>query len=228
MVLQCINGVSSNPVEGRTKIWQLKDLILTLFGLIFRRIYDVKHQSINQSINHIYIYRRKKYKCFCWHSWEKKIGYMYMYVGLGSQTFFLNLNLHVIDVCYTEWEFDFNSACPKNGNTNFRMGTKKFGVKVGVMVFNTTFNNNISVMSCRSVLLVEETTCRKSQTNFIYHIKWIHLAISGIPSSHNISDDRHWLHRYGVNIYFHTITTMTTPTNFGALWVCKYGCSKLL
>ena len=39
MVLQCINGVSSNPVEGRTKIWQLKNLILTLFGLIFRRIY---------------------------------------------------------------------------------------------------------------------------------------------------------------------------------------------
>ena len=34
MVLQCINGVSSNPVEGRTKICQLKDLILTLFGLV--------------------------------------------------------------------------------------------------------------------------------------------------------------------------------------------------
>jgi hypothetical protein len=38
LVLQCINGVSSNPVEGRTKICRLKDLILTLFGLIFRRI----------------------------------------------------------------------------------------------------------------------------------------------------------------------------------------------
>ena len=36
---QCINGVSSNPVEWRTQIWQLKNLILTLFGLIFRRIY---------------------------------------------------------------------------------------------------------------------------------------------------------------------------------------------
>ena len=30
----------SNPVEGRTKNWQLKDLILTLFGLIVRRIYN--------------------------------------------------------------------------------------------------------------------------------------------------------------------------------------------
>jgi hypothetical protein len=39
MVLQCINGVSSNPVEGRTNMWQLYNLILTLFGLIFRRIY---------------------------------------------------------------------------------------------------------------------------------------------------------------------------------------------
>ena len=34
LVLQCINGVSSTPVEGRTKICQFKDLILKLFGLI--------------------------------------------------------------------------------------------------------------------------------------------------------------------------------------------------
>ena len=39
LVLQCINGVSSNSVEGRTNICQLKDLILTLIGLIFRRVY---------------------------------------------------------------------------------------------------------------------------------------------------------------------------------------------
>ena len=38
-MLQCINGVSSNPVEGRTNILHLNNLILTLFGLIFRRIY---------------------------------------------------------------------------------------------------------------------------------------------------------------------------------------------
>ena len=37
-ILQCINGVSSNPVEGRTQMWQLKHLIITLFGLIFRRL----------------------------------------------------------------------------------------------------------------------------------------------------------------------------------------------
>ena len=38
-MLQCINGASSNSVGGTTKIRQLKDLILTLFGVIFRCIY---------------------------------------------------------------------------------------------------------------------------------------------------------------------------------------------
>ena len=38
-MLQCINGVSSNLVEGRTKMCQLKYLILKLFGLFFRCIY---------------------------------------------------------------------------------------------------------------------------------------------------------------------------------------------
>ena len=53
LVLQCINGVSSNPVEGRTKICQLKDLILTLFGLIFKRIYIhcIKSNGIYQQEN---------------------------------------------------------------------------------------------------------------------------------------------------------------------------------
>jgi len=39
LVQQCINGENSNPVEGRKKNWQLKNLILTLFGLIFRGIW---------------------------------------------------------------------------------------------------------------------------------------------------------------------------------------------
>ena len=51
---------------------------------------------------------------------------------------------------------------------------KNTGVRVMVMVFNATFNN-ISVLSCRSDLLVDETgvtgenqrPCRKSRTNFI-------------------------------------------------------------
>ena len=52
--------------------------------------------------------------------------------------------------------------------------TSKLSFRVCLMVFNTIFNN-ISVISWRSVLLVEETggpvgkelTCRKSLTNFI-------------------------------------------------------------
>ena len=41
LVLQCINGVSSNPVERRTTFDSSKNLMLTLLGLIFRRIYNI-------------------------------------------------------------------------------------------------------------------------------------------------------------------------------------------
>ena len=40
---------------------------------------------------------------------------------------------------------------------------------VCLMVFNATFNN-ISVISCRSVLLVEETTDLSQFTDKLYHI----------------------------------------------------------
>ena len=67
MVLQCINGVSSNPFEGRTKIWQLKNLILTLFGLIFRHIYIYMCVCISNFTfilrhkwNNIHVYSRSK------------------------------------------------------------------------------------------------------------------------------------------------------------------------
>jgi len=39
LVLQWINVVNSNSIEGTTNICQLKNLILTLLGLIFRLIY---------------------------------------------------------------------------------------------------------------------------------------------------------------------------------------------
>jgi hypothetical protein len=65
------------------------------------------------------------------------------------------------------------------------------------MVFNATFNN-ISVISWRSVLLMEETGVprenhRLSQViDQFYHIMLyqVHLAISGIRT-HNISGGRH-------------------------------------
>ena len=41
LVLQCTNGVTSNPVGRRTKFDSSKYLMLTHLGLIFRRIYNI-------------------------------------------------------------------------------------------------------------------------------------------------------------------------------------------
>jgi len=64
------------------------------------------------------------------------------------------------------------------------------------MVFNTTFNN-ISVISWRPVLFVEETGVPGENGRPVasHWQTWSHSVVSSTSRTHNFSGYRHWLHR---------------------------------
>ena len=68
---------------------------------------------------------------------------------------------------------------------------KSYYNMVWFMVFNAIFNN-ISVISWRSVLLVEKTNNLTQISDEHYHMKLyrVHLALNGIRT-HNVSGDRY-------------------------------------
>ena len=61
---------------------------------------------------------------------------------------------------------------------------------VRVMVFNTTFNN-MSVISCQSVLLVEKTNDLPQIIEQLYHVMLYRVHPTSGIQTHNLSGDRH-------------------------------------
>ena len=86
-----------------------------------------------------------------------------------------------------------------------------------VMVFNATFNN-ISVISWRSILLVEETgvsienhrPAASHWQTLSHNVVSSTSRLSGIQTC-NVSGDRHWLHRFVKKVVVNPTTIQSRP-----------------
>ena len=92
-----------NPVEGRTKIWHLKNLILTLFGLI---IYVWK---LNQTVLEL-DFRAVKFLFFARrdlnsHHWYTAAPFAYIYILFGRNlTIYYEFSLlHIFSLVLQPW-----------------------------------------------------------------------------------------------------------------------------
>jgi hypothetical protein len=128
------------------------------------------------------------------------IVYKSTWTGFGSTiNHTTNTNIIVYKSTWTGFGSTINRTCSKNANHHNTHAVK-------VVVFNVTFNN-ISVISWRSVLLVEETEVPRENHQTVAS-QWqtlspnvVHLAMIEIRT-HNIS---------GVKSNYHMITATTAP-----------------
>ena len=146
-------------------------------------------------------------KLFSYIGTTKLIGWELQLVGLGGLLMYILIFIYIGTTKFTEWEKQtviINWLVKLWSQVVIYRCLEKFTFEMGLvwfMAFNANFNN-ISVISWRTVLLVEETGV-PGENHWPVASHWqtlSHNVVSSTPSlsrirTKNISGDRHWLHR---------------------------------